>query len=67
MQEHSTLSSRLEATDSDQERPQTTPQFTPRSDPDLAVVVDAWPRLPEALKAGILAMVRVASVEKTKG
>ena len=25
--------------------------------PDLAAVVDAWPELPEALKAGILAMV----------
>jgi hypothetical protein len=30
-------------------------------DPDLAAVVDAWPDLPEAIKAGILAMVRTAS------
>ena len=29
-------------------------------DPDLAAVVDAWPRLPEAIKAGILAMIRAA-------
>jgi len=29
-------------------------------DPDLAAVVDAWPDLPEALKAGILAMVKAA-------
>jgi hypothetical protein len=28
---------------------------------DLRSVVDAWPDLPEALKAGILAMVRAAS------
>jgi hypothetical protein len=27
-------------------------------DADLAVVVDAWPTLPEAIKTGILAMVR---------
>jgi hypothetical protein len=26
-------------------------------DPDLAAVVDAWPKLPGAIKAGILAMV----------
>jgi len=29
-------------------------------DPDLQAVVDAWPDLPEALKTGILAMVRAA-------
>jgi hypothetical protein len=29
-------------------------------DADLAVVVDAWPGLPEALKAGIVATVRAA-------
>jgi hypothetical protein len=27
----------------------------------LAVVVEAWPDLPEALKAGIVAMVKAAS------
>jgi hypothetical protein len=26
-------------------------------DPELAAVVDAWPALPEAIKAGILAMI----------
>jgi len=26
-------------------------------DPDLAAVVDAWPALPAAIKAGILAMI----------
>jgi hypothetical protein len=30
------------------------------SDPDLAVVVAAWPSLPEAIRAGILAMVKAA-------
>ncbi len=29
--------------------------------PDLATVVDAWPNLPEALKAGIVAMVKATS------
>ena len=28
------------------------------NDPDLAAVVEAWDRLPEAVKAGILAMVK---------
>ena len=27
-------------------------------DADLAAVVDAWPALPDAIKAGILAMIR---------
>jgi hypothetical protein len=31
------------------------------ADPDLAAVVDAWPRLPRALRAAVLAMVRSAS------
>jgi hypothetical protein len=34
---------------------------TCKTDPDLAAVVDAWPKLPEALKAGILAMVKAAA------
>ncbi len=29
--------------------------------PDLAEVVAAWPELPEAIRAGILAMIRSAS------
>ena len=33
---------------------------TPPIDPDLAAVVDAWPKLPEAIRAGILAMIRAA-------
>jgi hypothetical protein len=34
---------------------------TCQTDPDLARIVDAWPTLPSALKAGIVAMVRAAS------
>jgi hypothetical protein len=29
-------------------------------DADLAAVVDAWPALPAAIRAGILAMIRAA-------
>ena len=31
------------------------------ADPDLAAVVDAWDRLPEAVRAGIVAMVKAAA------
>jgi hypothetical protein len=34
---------------------------TCRTDPDLAAVIDAWDRLPEAVRAGIVAMVKAAS------
>ena len=37
----------------------TDPQADPK-DADLAAVVAAWPALPDALKAGILAMVKTA-------
>jgi hypothetical protein len=30
-------------------------------DPDLAAVIEAWDRLPEAVRAGIVAMVKAAS------
>jgi hypothetical protein len=33
---------------------------TCQTDPDLAAVVDAWDRLPEAVRAGIVAMVQAA-------
>ncbi len=32
-----------------------------QTDPDLAAVIDAWDRLPEAIRAGIMAMVKAAS------
>jgi hypothetical protein len=34
---------------------------TCQTDPDLAAVVAAWDRLPEAVRAGIVAMVKAAS------
>ena len=33
---------------------------TCQTDPDLATVIDAWARLPEAVRAGIVAMVKAA-------
>jgi hypothetical protein len=36
------------------------PTDTCHSDPDLTAVVDAWDRLPEALRAGIVAMVKAS-------
>ena len=57
------LSSRTKTTGNGQERPPVTTQITTRmlpDDPDLAVVIEAWGRLPDTIKAGILAMVKVA-------
>jgi hypothetical protein len=34
-------------------------------DPDLQQLIDAWPTLPEAVKAGIMAMIRSACPERT--
>ena len=59
--ERSIPSSRTKTTGNGQERPPVTTQITTRmlpDDPDLAFVVDAWSYLPEAIRAGILAMVR---------
>ncbi len=36
------------------------PRLDAPKDPDLAAVVEAWPELPEAQKAGIVAMVKAA-------
>jgi hypothetical protein len=33
-----------------------------KTDPDLAAVEAAWPELPEAIRAGILAMVKAAGI-----
>jgi len=30
-------------------------------DPDLQAIIDAWPTLPEAIRTGILAMMRAAA------
>jgi hypothetical protein len=31
-----------------------------QTDPDLAAIVDAWPTLPEPIRAGIVAMVKAS-------
>lgn len=36
---------------------------TPPTDPELAAVVVAWPTIPQAVRAGIVAMVRAAGGE----
>jgi hypothetical protein len=41
------------------------PNDTCKTDPDLAAVVEAWPTLPAAIRAGILAMVKAASGART--
>ena len=38
-----------------------------RIDPDLAVVVKAWPELPEPVRVGIVAMVKAAKDTKGRG
>ncbi len=38
--------------------------FSTVADPDLAAIVSAWLELPEALKAGIVAMVKAASPKR---
>ena len=40
------------------------PTDTCKTDPDLAAIVAAWPELPQAIRSGILAMVRAASGKK---
>jgi hypothetical protein len=39
------------------------PPDTRQSDPVLALVIERWETLPDAIKAGILAMVRAATPE----
>ncbi len=46
--------------DDTQESPASNPDSLTENDPDLAAVVAAWADLPNAVRAGILAMVRVA-------
>ena len=43
------------------QRAENRPQSTPGMPPDLAEVAAAWPHLSEAVKAGILAMVRASA------
>ena len=60
----SKLSSRQYPNESGSIRPLTAAQNATRllpDDPDLAAVVDAWPELPEAIKTGIVAMVKAVA------
>jgi hypothetical protein len=67
------LSSRQNPTDSGSIRPSTASEnasvdnaYASKSnaaDPDLAAVVAAWPSLPEAIRAGILATVKATEKE----
>jgi hypothetical protein len=43
------------------------PYNAPELPPDLAAVVAAWPTLPEAIRAGILAMVEAAAPREWGG
>ncbi len=45
-------------TDTDDDRLAFYLAFLDENDPDLAAVVTAWPKLPEAIKVGIRAMVK---------
>jgi len=38
------------------------PESTAPADPDLAVLVAAWPIVPAAIRAGIVAMVRASAM-----
>jgi hypothetical protein len=65
---HPTPSSRQNPTQTTSKRPPISTQNASHSCqpyvtdvPDLAAVVDAWPELPEAIRAGIVAMVKAAS------
>jgi hypothetical protein len=64
-QVHSILSSRQDATETDPIRPPRATRGATRDyvvpDSDLADVVDAWAGPPDAIRAGIVAMVKAAS------
>ena len=38
--------------------------FLTKKSPDLVAVIEAWPDLPEPVKAGILAMVKVSGLTR---
>jgi hypothetical protein len=35
-----------------------------QNDPDLALILERWPTLPEAIRAGILAMINAAACRR---
>jgi hypothetical protein len=67
-EEHSMPVSRTEASPPAHKRPSTATENATgvlpvalSADPDLAAVIGAWDRLPEAVRAGIVAMVKAAA------
>ena len=56
------IPSRQDATARDSKRPQPATQFATPDDPGLALIVERWGSLPEAVRAGIVAMVRASNV-----
>jgi hypothetical protein len=64
------LPTRQKTTQADQKRPLTATENATRllpADPDLAAVLAAWSRLPEAVRASILMLVKAASVKIKDG
>src|SRR5271157_612142 len=66
--DRSIASSRMQPNESGSNRTQTATKIATElrqdcvaSDPGLAEIMDAWPKLPEAIRAGMLAMVRAAN------
>jgi hypothetical protein len=54
--------SRMDVKDRARKRTQiATESATAPAEPDLAAIVDAWPTLPDAIKAGILATIEAAA------
>jgi hypothetical protein len=53
--------SRLELSQSDHGSAEHLPKDSCKADRDLFVLTGAWPTLPRAIKAGIMAMVKAAS------
>jgi hypothetical protein len=61
--DRSTPPSRQDANDNDQKRPLTATQNATHplpEDADLIAVIEAWDQLPEAIRQGIVAMVRAS-------
>lgn len=59
------ITARLDGASSNEHAPEPDPVPPPAtpSDPDLARLIRAWPTLPEAVRAGIRAMVAAAAPE----
>jgi hypothetical protein len=53
----------MEPNDSASNRLLTTPQNTPQPD-DLQFIIEAWPHLPAAVKAGMLVMAKASREER---